>query len=189
MSSILLAAPAAEPISLAQAKAFLRVETADDDDVITALVAGARMHVEAQTRRALITQRWRLSFDCWPANGRITVRPAPLQSLDAARVYDPEGMAHDVDLQAFVPDLAGSALAFPPWAVPAPGREAAGLELDVTVGYSDAAADVPEPLRQAIRLLAAHWYENRGLVAVGHDVAVLPAGVAALISPYRMVAL
>ena len=36
-----------------------------------------------------------------------------------------------------------------------------------TVGYGDAAGDVPEPLRQAIRLLVAHWYENRGLVALG----------------------
>ena len=45
------------------------------------------------------------------------------------------------------------------------------------------------PLRQAIRLLVAHWYENRGLIAVGHAVAVLPATVAALIAPYRVLSL
>ena len=44
-----------------------------------------------------------------------------------------------------------------------PARLAAGIELDVTVGYGDAAVDVPEALRQAICLLTAHWYENRGL--------------------------
>jgi uncharacterized phiE125 gp8 family phage protein len=53
MSSILLTARAVEPLSLAGAKAFLRVETSDDDDVIGALIAGSRIHVEAQTRRAL----------------------------------------------------------------------------------------------------------------------------------------
>ena len=36
-------------------------------------------------------------------------------------------------------------------------------------GYGGGAADVPEPLRQAIRLLVGHWYENRGVVAIGHE--------------------
>jgi uncharacterized phiE125 gp8 family phage protein len=47
---------------------------------------------------------------------------------------------------------------------------------------------VPEPLRQAVRLLTAHWYENRGLAAIG-TVTVLPSTVAALIAPYRMLSL
>jgi uncharacterized phiE125 gp8 family phage protein len=42
-------------------------------------------------------------------------------------------------------------------------------------------------LRQAIRLLAAHWYENRSLVA--DAAAALPETVAALIAPYRMLSL
>src|SRR5512140_1554378 len=101
MSSVLLTAPAVEPLSLDEAKAFLRVEHSDDDDVIAALIAGSRIHVESQTRRALITQSWRLSSDGWPENGRLQVLPAPLQALTAARVFDFEGLAHDVDVQAF----------------------------------------------------------------------------------------
>jgi uncharacterized phiE125 gp8 family phage protein len=189
MPSILLTAPAVEPLTLAEAKAFLRVETNDDDDVIAALTAGARIHVEANTRRALITQSWRLSADRWPADGRIAVLPAPLQSLTAARVYDETNTNHPVDTQAFVVDVAGSTLAFAPWALPMPGRLAAGIELDVVVGYGDAALDVPEPLRQAIRLLIGHWYDNRGVVAIGHQTAVLPETVAALIAPYRVLSL
>jgi uncharacterized phiE125 gp8 family phage protein len=190
MSAILLTAPAVEPVSLDEARSFLRVEHNDDDEVIAALAAGARIHVEAATRRALITQAWRLSADGWPEDGRLAVRPGPLQSLTAARVYDLENMAHDVDVQAFVPDLGGSALVFAPWAVPAPGRSALGIELDVAVGYGDAAIDVPEPLRQAIRLLVAHWYDNRGLIVAGTtQAAVLPQAVAALLAPYRMLSL
>jgi uncharacterized phiE125 gp8 family phage protein len=189
MSSVLLTAPAVEPLSLDEAKTFLRVEHGDDDAVIAALIAGSRIHVESQTRRALITQSWRLSTDGWPQDGRLQVLPAPLQALTAARVYDFEGMAHDVDVQAFVLDKGASLLAFAPWALPAPGRVAAGIELDVTVGYGDAAVDVPEALRQAIRLLVAHWYDNRGLIAVGQQVAELPATVSALIAPYRMLSL
>ena len=188
MSSLLLTAPAVEPLSLAEAKAFLRVETSDDDDVISALIAGSRIHVEAQMRRALITQSWRLAIDAWPDDGRLTVLPAPLQALSAARVYDFDNVAHAVDTAAFVLDKGASALIFAPWALPAPGRVAAGIELDVTVGYGDAAVDVPEALRQAIRLLVAHWYENRGLTAAG-TAFVSPQTVAALIAPYRMLSL
>ena len=188
MSSLLLAAPAIEPLSLAEAKAFLRVETSDDDDLIGALIAGSRVHVEAQTRRALITQSWRLSFDTWPDDGRLNVLPAPLQTLSAVRVYDFDNAAHAVDTAGFVLDKGASALIFAPWALPAPGRVAAGIELDVTVGYGDAAVDVPEALRQAIRLLVAHWYDNRGLTAAGTTF-VLPQTVAALLVPYRMLSL
>ena len=160
-SSLLLTAPAIEPLSLAEAKAFLRVETSDDDDVIAALIAGARIHVEAQTRRALITQSWRLSLDAWPDDGRLNVLPAPLQALTAARVNDFDNNAQTLDTAAFVLDKGAAALIFAPnfatWALPAPGRMSAGIEFDVTVGYGDAAVDVPEALRQAIRLLVAHW--------------------------------
>ncbi|MFA6266571.1 MAG: head-tail connector protein [Pseudolabrys sp.] len=188
MSSLLLTAPAVEPLSLAEAKAFLRVDHDADDDVIGALIASARIHVEAQTRRALVSQSWRLSLDAWPADGRLAVRPAPLQALTAARVYDESGNASSLDLQSFVVDVAGSALAFAPWALAQPGRLAAGIELDVTLGYGAAASDVPEALRQAVRLLLGHWYENRGLATLG-AVTVLPVTVAALIAPYRMLSL
>ena len=189
MPSILLIAPAIEPLSLEEAKAFLRVETGDDDALIAALIASARIHVESRTQLALMTQSWRMVFDCWPQQGRIAVRPAPLKAVTAARVYDFHGNAQTVDTQAFVPDLGASMLAFVPWAVPVPTRIAAGIEIDVTVGFGDAAAVVPEPLRQAIRLLVAHWYENRGLVAAAGETAVLPATVSALIAPYRMLSL
>jgi uncharacterized phiE125 gp8 family phage protein len=188
MSSILLTAPAVEPLSLAEAKAFLRVEHTDEDDIITALISASRIHVETQTRRALVTQHWRITADAWPVDGRLAVRPAPLRALAAARVYDFNGVAHAVDTESFVVDTGASVLAFAPWALPSPGRLAAGIELDLVVGYGDAASDVPEPLRQAIRLLLAHWYENRGLAALG-AVTILPATVAALIAPYRMLSL
>lgn len=189
MSSILITSPAVEPLSLAEAKAYLRVETDDDDALIGALIAAARLQVEAQTQTALITQGRRLSLDCWPQRGRIAVRPGPLKSLTAARVFDFDGHERSVDPQHFVIDAGASVLAFVAWAMPAPTRIAAGIELDVTVGFGDAAGDVPEPLRQAMRLFIAHWYENRGLIAAGAQAVALPAGAAALLAPYRMLSL
>lgn len=75
MSSLLLTAPAVEPLSLAETKDYLRVEHNDDDDLIGALIAASRIHVEAQTRRALITQTWRITLDAWPSEGRLPIRP------------------------------------------------------------------------------------------------------------------
>jgi uncharacterized phiE125 gp8 family phage protein len=82
----------------------------------------------------------------------------------------------------------GRLLAFA-WSLSEPGRTAAGVEIDVEVGYGGAPANVPESLRQALLLLVAHWYENRGMIAIGQTVAVLPMAVAALIAPYRVLSL
>ena len=69
-----------------------------------------------------------------------------------------------------------------------PTRISAGIELDIAVGFGDVASNVPEPIRHAIRILVAHWHENRAIVA-GAEVAPVPANAAALIAPYRMLPL
>ena len=191
MPSILLAGPAVEPITLAEAKQFLRVEHDDDDDIIAALIAGSRIHVETQTRRALITQSWRLTRDVWPAAGWVALLPVPVNTLDAARVYRSDGTTLALDIAASRSTRATRRRGSRSFTAcrPRPSGAAAGIEIDITCGYGDAGANVPEPLRQAIRLLVAHWYENRGIVAAGGEVAVLPQSVAALIAPYRVLAL
>lgn len=191
MSAILLNAPSSEPISLAEAKLYLRVEHNDDDDLIVALIAAARVQVEAQTRRALITQTWRLVSDVWPAGGVLPILPVPLREVTAIGVYDADGMIHALDVNDFHVNTvsAPAILGYERGAPPAPGRLHAGIEIDIEAGYGDAAADVPEPLRQAIRLLVAHWYENRRIVAASGEVASLPISVSALIVPFRVLSL
>lgn len=188
MPSMLLTPPPGEPLSLAEAKQFLRVAHADDDAVISALIAAARAHVEAITRRMLLTQTWRLVLDAWPANGRIVLRSGPLQSVLAVQVFDADGGAQALEVARFVVDAAANAIAAPRGALPVPGRSQAGIALDVLCGYGAEAGDVPADLRQALRLLVAHSYEHRGITAVGGAVA-LPAGFHALIAPYRMLSL
>jgi uncharacterized phiE125 gp8 family phage protein len=114
-----------------------------------------------------------------------------LREIAAARVYDSGGAAHAVDLQAFTTDTAAAPalIGFVPWSLPVPGRTLAGIEIDVEVGYGDSPEDVPAPLRRAVELLVAHWYEHRGLIAAGQNVAVLPATVAAIIAPFRVLSL
>ena len=191
MPAILLTVPALEPLSLQEAKAYLRVEIDDDNDLIAALIVSARVHTEARTRRALIAQTWRLTLNAWPESVRIALLPAPLRSLTAVRVYRSDGTSDAVSPDAFTLDraTAPALVSFAPGAVPLPGRTTAGVEIEFVAGYGEAAADVPGALRQAIRLLVAHWYENRGLVAVGQSTNVLPETVAALIAPYVVLSL
>jgi len=191
MSAILLTPPALEPVSLADAKAYLRIAHDDDDDVIAALIAAARLQVEARTRRALILQTWRLTRDVWPAGGALPILPVPLLSVKSVAVYDEGGMLQEIDLARFHIDTVGAPaiLGFVRGALPAPGRINRGIEIDVEAGYGDEPEDVPEPLRQAIRLLVAHWYENRRIIASSGEVASMPASVAALIAPYRVLSL
>ena len=189
MSATLLTGPVGEPLSLADAKAFLRVEHDDDDSVIAALISAARNHVEALTRLGLMTQTWRIVLDCWPKDGRIGPRLGPLQSLAAARVYNEANVSSAIDAGHFVADAAAGVIAAPGWSLPAPGRAVAGIELDVVIGFGEAASDVPQILIQAIRMLVSHWYENRSLVAIGQTVAMLPPSVNAMIASYRVMSL
>lgn len=188
MPMLLLAGPAAEPWTVTDLKSFLRVEHDADDAVIASLLTAARSQIEAATGRMLLAQRWRLVRDAWPRDGRIVLRGGPLRALIAARTYDAHGAAHDVDPAGFVLDLAADVIAAPRWALPEPGRPVAGIELDLELGYGTAPDDIPPPVRHAVRLLAAHWYDNRGGTADA-SAALLPGGVAAMIAGYRTVTL
>ena len=186
MTAALITPPSSEPVSLAEAKAHLRLDGDAEDDLVETLVVAARRHVELETRRVLVEQGWRIYFDRWSADGCLSLPVAPLLSLDAVTLYDREGGPSSLDLSAFDVDT----VSVPPraalrtgLAVMAPGRPLNGIELDVTAGYG-AAADVPAPLRQAILMLVAHWFEHRE--AVGDGLSLVPLGVAALLAPYRI---
>ena len=64
MTSYLIAGPGEEPVSLAEAKAFARIDGTDEDALVGALIAAARLHVESLTGRALVSQTWRLVLKC-----------------------------------------------------------------------------------------------------------------------------
>ncbi len=122
------------------------------------------------------------------ANNRIAPKLAPLRAVLAARVFDAANDTAAIDVGRFVIDAAANVIAAPGWSPP-PGRSVAGIELDVEAGFGANAADVPEVLRHAIRTLVAHWYENRGLVAIGAGVAMRPVSVRVMIASYRVLSL
>lgn len=187
MTATLLSAPATEPLSLAEAKAFLRVEHAEEDALIGSLIAAGREQVEMRTRLRLVTQTWRLHLGRWPPDGRVVVPFGPLREVTAARLRDRDGGQTPLDADAFVIDrlAAKPCVAFMPGTVTDP-EPAQTIELDVEVGYG-AASDVPAPLRHAVRAFVVHAYERRGGFSDGTP--RIPEAFAALIAPYRSLSL
>lgn len=192
MTLILTGPPAAEPLSLDEAKSHLRVDGSDEDTLISSLVTAARVHVETATRRALLTQDWTLALDDWPASGVVEIPLGPLQSVGGIEIYDADGVPETLDPVTYEIDAAS----IPPrilrrrghvW--PRPGLLAGGIQIDISVGFGAAATDVPEPLRQAVRQLIAHWHEHREPVVLGESVARIPVAVESLLAPYRPVRL
>jgi uncharacterized phiE125 gp8 family phage protein len=65
---------------------------------------------------------------------------------------------------------------------PAPGKARNGIEIGLRAGYGASPDAVPATLRLAIRILVAHWFENRGDV-IGEQ--ILPPEAMALVAPFQ----
>ena len=192
MALVMIAAPAAEPISVAEAKAHLRIDADDEDALIASLIVTATTFVEKALARALITQDWSLYLDAWPRDGTIALPLAPVQEVTAVRVYDSGDMPTDVDEESYSVDTVSepARLALSASGMQLlPARLLNAYEVAFTTGYGDEADDVPEPIRHALKLLVAHWFERREPVVLGEAPQEVPATVASLLLPYRQVRL
>jgi uncharacterized phiE125 gp8 family phage protein len=188
MPLILTAGPVVEPITLNDAKLHARIDGDDEDMLIAALILAARMHIERNLDVALVRQSWSLYLDAWPDKPFVELPLGPLISVDAVRLYSPSNSHVTLDPALFVVDAASRRPRLArhqgqSW--PLPGRAVNGIEIAFTAGYGETADDVPMPIRQAIRMLVAHWFEAREPVLFGEPGDPVPANVAHLLKPYR----
>lgn len=194
--------PAAEPLTLAEAKAHLRVDddVNEDDAMIASLIVAAREYAEVYTGRALITQEWQYVMDEFPRRHLYGERiphefrlPKPkLQSVQSITYTANDGTPTTLDPAMYVVDTASIvgriALAHGQW-WPDALRQANAVTVAFTCGYGDAAA-VPAGIKQAMLLCIGSWYENREsvIVSVGRAlVSEVPFTVDALLSAHRVV--
>jgi uncharacterized phiE125 gp8 family phage protein len=206
MATVITTAPIVEPISLAEVKTHLRIDTTDEDGFLQALIFTSRLHVEVALNLALISQNWSCFFDAWPqsltsleahsalaANASALRFPlGPVKSVDAIRVYADDGTFVAVPVNGFAIDLYSRPARIARRVntnLPTPGRALNGVEFAITAGFGAVPADVPAPIRQALLLLVAHWYEHRDPGEIGTDAAKVPATVSALLAPWTPVRL
>lgn len=190
MTLVLTSGPAAEPVTVAEAKAHLRIDGTAEDILIASLIVTSRLHVEAALGLALIRQGWRLTLDRWPQEElRFPLRP--IQSITSVTVRAADGTPTTVASENYLLD--GQALK--PRLIardgrwPAPGLAANGIEVEFAAGIGDEADDIPQPIRHAILMLVAHWYEHRDPLEIGSAATAIPAAVSELLKPYREVRL
>lgn len=181
--------PLGVPVTPAEAKAHMRVETGDEDALIGELIGVATGHLESETGLALMTQKWRLCLDAWPPFGPVLLRKSPVRTVDAVTVYDASGNPRALDVSGAVLDAHARPARLHIAAARRPGRAINGIEIDFTAGFGDTAAEIPDALRQAILQHVAQMYEFRGPVAAESRPAGLPGGYGRLIAPYRRRAL
>jgi len=175
---VLITPPAEEPVPLGEALNFLKLDGADDGDVVAAILAAARQQLEGRggwLGRALVTQTWDYTLDRfpeerrphedWPRNVAIRVPLPPLQSVTFVKYVDLAGVEQVLDPAKYVVTTTEEPGLITPayqqiW--PYPRQQAAAVTVRFVAGYGDTAETVPEIIRLAVKLLAAHFYENRG---------------------------
>ena len=206
----LLTAPAIEPVSEVEAMAHLRISGEDEQALLMGHIRAARHMVESWTGCAMISQSWRWMLDAWPvASGGewwdgvrqgavskgaarfIDMPKAPLVSVNAVTLFDDADQGTVWPAGNYFVDLAsspGRLVLRNAASAPSPQRSASGLQIDFTCGYGAGQGDVPAPLRQAVLMLAAHYFENREVMGEA-GAQSLPMGVHALIAPYRIMRL
>lgn len=162
MSYQLVTPPTLLPVSLDQAKAQLRVYSADEDGRITEMIRRAARHVEQQCGVSLTATTWRLHLDEFPAaGGVIQLRKPPVTSITHVMYYDAANVQQTLDSSAYDTDLVGKPARIRPvdgttW--PSRYRRLNAVEVEFVAGAASV-DDVPAEVQQLILLLIERWYE------------------------------
>lgn len=182
----LVTGPAVEPVTLAEAKAHLRVTGTDEDALVSALIVAARSFAEECTGRAFVTQTWDYVLDAFPC-AAFELPKAPLQSVTSVSYVDTDGATQTLDSGLYKVD----AITDPGRIAPAYGEtwpstraEENAVTIRFVAGYGLAAA-VPQPIKQALLLMTGQQFEHREATAEG-SWSRLPLGVDALLGLYRV---
>ena len=165
----LVTAAATAAISLGDAKAYLRITSSAENDIISRVVEAATGYVESALGRSLISTTWRERFERFPTNDywAICLQRCPLASVTSLKYYDTDGAEQtwsSAEYQVFTPRETSGFIRLGAnyiW----PSVETARsfpITVDYIAGYGDAATAIPAELVQAVYMIVDHWYRYRG---------------------------
>lgn len=186
-----VSAPAAEAMPIRAFGEHLRLGTgfADDgsqDAVLELYLRSAMAAIEARIGRALLARPFVTLLSSWQSEASQPLPLGPVRSVESVAMMGGDGSRAEVDPEAWSllrdsqrPRLVGRFGRHLP-RIP----RGAQVEIRFAAGYGETWAEVPPDLRQAVFLLAAHFYESRSEGAFSG--AMIPFGVLVLIEAYRV---
>lgn len=181
-------APSSEPITLAEAKTHLRVDTSDDDTYIASLIQLAREVAEKDLRRALFTQTIQLKLDEFPDTDYLLLPfAAPLQSVSSVSYNDVNGDAQTFATSNYTVDTSytpGRILLEPSASFPITEDMPSAVTITYVAGYTST-DDIPERIKHAIKLLVGNWYCSRVPVSP-QSMHIVPMSYEMLIQPWAL---
>jgi uncharacterized phiE125 gp8 family phage protein len=193
MTLTLITPPAVTPVSAAEMKRWLRIDDDEEQAEIEAMIGDAVDHVDGWSGilgRAMIEQTWELTLDAFPACD-IQIPLGPLIGVTSIKYDDPDGIEQTLSASAYEVDN----LREPGWVVPVSGTAwpstivaINAVRVRFTAGFGNDAASVPGSVKRALRLLIAHWYQNRE-GASATDLKEIPMGMHALLGTKRRIQL
>jgi uncharacterized phiE125 gp8 family phage protein len=174
---------------LGEAIDHLRITHTNDDEYVAALLTSARIWAENFQDRSYITQTWKLYLDRFPDTKEIELDRPPLVSVTSVKYTDKDdnestfaSSNYDTDTDSFVGRIV---LKYDKTWPSDTLRPMNPIVIEYIAGYGDADT-VPENVKHAIKIIVAHLYENRELLAPGAVVAKVPLSARALLMQDRI---
>ena len=175
-------------MSLAEAKLHLRVDVDDDDALISSIITAARQAAETVTGRQLMTARWKLVLDAFPACA-ILVAKCPVQSVTSIQYLDMNGSSLTMPAADYVVDTAYEPARITPifgktW--PSTLPQIGAVTVTFEAGYGSA-SNVPEGIKSWIKLRVGSLYAHREEMSILMRGRIDPLPfVDGLLDPYRV---
>lgn len=190
-------APAAEPVTAAEAKLQCHIAGSDYDTELAIYIQAAREDCEEFTGRSLITQTWTMELDEWPNNPEMSgldryaifVPRPPVASVTSVKYYDTNGtqqtLTVDDDYRVHIGDVTRITPAYgTSWPSVRPMTKA--IEVITVHGYGAASTNVPAKLRQGMLMRIASYFRNREDEISGTITSRFENGSTRLWEPFRV---
>ncbi len=155
MALKIITLPAAEPITLEEAKQHLRVTGSDDDIILLGMIKQAREFCEDFQNKKYITQTLELILDSFPGDNCISFKnSSPVQSVESIKYYDINGKEFIFDSSNYIVDrdsfvnriVLGYCKLWPTVQL----QPVNGVRIRFTAGFGDTGENVPETVKWAM---------------------------------------